>query len=745
MCLMEEEQMMNFTSSMMLGNGSGGGGSITGNGYNSLSSFAEDLGLSGGGSINGGCVGVGSGLGGFLEEERESAKDQECYGESGGSVNGGNSYGHARSCASSSSAPNFAKAVHASLMVGLTSPNVILRNETAYTVGFLMKGWVNSSYVSVGGGVSFGVGGNSSVEEEEDGTTSDEDGTTSPPEPLRYRNNSHSYPSSPSYKYQVDDFLRGLIKASNRYGSANARMGRVPNLTTPTYSNVEDDDPYHTQHRRSTMNTRNSHITEEDVGYRNHQQPHPYHTQNRRSLTTSTSSSATDDGYHTRRNTLNGGKPNQYLSLQQIHYQQQKNKDRDDNQNDEWSGIQSSMLRALASAMTQAPKSSIRIPDTPKIALDAAYSMLRHEDGIVRDGAAQVVAAALQLLDSFLGSVVVGRVVLGQKGKLATMNATGGIMGEGGLREAGHRMSLYFQGGGGNLGDSHHSITSAMTSTSTFTMNTSSTMMRESLLRGHSSNIRINSINRQGSAAAVAVAAEEPIPVRHGRAVACYRILSSPAGEFLHENPTEADDDIFHQIRHLIRMLLVDESHTVRKAACLCIGPILSFSSSSLQQEQFSSDASVSSMASSPTPFPDLALRDIRPSILKCMRTTEDPDVHLHLARGLISAAQYHNHHNYNDHQMDNKHYFVTRTGTPILEGALMLASSSPVLAVRNLFGAFLWVALGMDIGGSGGRHRRGEGLARYMELAEGENGKIMMGLVTKTLVRIDSVREGGW
>ena len=93
------------------------------------------------------------------------------------------------------------------------------------------------------------------------------------------------------------------------------------------------------------------------------------------------------------------------------------------------------MLRALSFTMTQAPKSSIRIPDTPKLALDAAYSMLRHEDGIIRDGAAQVVAAALQLLDNFLGSVVVGRVVLGQKGKLPTTNAVGGIMGEGRLRE----------------------------------------------------------------------------------------------------------------------------------------------------------------------------------------------------------------------------------------------------------------------------------------------------------------------
>jgi len=106
------------------------------------------------------------------------------------------------------------------------------------------------------------------------------------------------------------------------------------------------------------------------------------------------------------------------------------------------------MLRALFSAMTQATKSSILIPDTPKLAIDAAYSMLRHEDGIVRDGPAQVVAVALQLLDNFLWSVVVGRVVLGEEGKLAITNAAGGIMGEGRLRDAGRRMSLYCQGGG---------------------------------------------------------------------------------------------------------------------------------------------------------------------------------------------------------------------------------------------------------------------------------------------------------
>jgi len=105
-------------------------------------------------------------------------------------------------------------------------------------------------------------------------------------------------------------------------------------------------------------------------------------------------------------------------------------------------------------------------------------------------------------------------------------------MGEGSLRDAGHRMSLYFQGGGVNLGDSHLSTSSAMTSASTLTINTSMMISKgESLalaLLGQSSNVRINPINRPGAASVVAAAAtmQEPIPVRHGRAVACYRILS---------------------------------------------------------------------------------------------------------------------------------------------------------------------------------------------------------------------------
>jgi len=116
-------------------------------------------------------------------------------------------------------------------------------------------------------------------EEKENGTASEEHGITSPPEPWHYRSNSHSCPSSLSYKYQVDDFLRGLIKASNWYGSANARLGRIPSLSTPLSSNVEDDDPCRSKPRRSSMNTRSSYTADEGTGYCNREsETNSYHT-----------------------------------------------------------------------------------------------------------------------------------------------------------------------------------------------------------------------------------------------------------------------------------------------------------------------------------------------------------------------------------------------------------------------------------------------------------------------------------
>ncbi len=120
-------------------------------------------------------------------------------------------------------------------------------------------------------------------------------------------------------------------------------------------------------------------------------------------------------------------------------------------------------------------------------------------------------------------------------------------------------------------------------------------------------------------------------------------------------------------------------------------------------------------------------LKVARHAILKCMRTTEEMDVHIALARGLMVATNM------------KPHIFVSRTGTPILEGALILGFSSPH-AVQKMFHAFLWLALGI-----GERESAHAGLSEYMSLAEGDNGLIMMNLVTKNLARIKSVHDILW
>merc|ERR1712176_1095089 len=116
---------------------------------------------------------------------------------------------------------------------------------------------------------------------------------------------------------------------------------------------------------------------------------------------------------------------------------------------------------------------------------------------------------------------------------------------------------------------------------------------------------------------------EETVPMRHGKAAACYRILSSPLilpllnNHSSYNNDVGQCNDLLHEITLLVCNLLLDPSPTVRKVGCLSIGPILSH---------------ITSLPSS-SPSNDAALRDLRFSILKCMRPTEDPDVHLHLAR----------------------------------------------------------------------------------------------------------------
>ncbi|KAL7532620.1 hypothetical protein ACHAXR_004740 [Thalassiosira sp. AJA248-18] len=106
---------------------------------------------------------------------------------------------------------------------------------------------------------------------------------------------------------------------------------------------------------------------------------------------------------------------------------------------------------------------------------------------------------------------------------------------------------------------------------------------------------------------------------------------------------------------------------------------------------------------------------------------------------------------------------FLCKSGMPIMDAALMLAmsSSSARPNVQKAFQIFLWVALQMGTrgdddanegghGGGGGSVAGGSvagscagdpmcpGLEKYIALAEGENGRIMMKFVTQTLAKIE-------
>ena len=193
---------------------------------------------------------------------------------------------------------------------------------------------------------------------------------------------------------------------------------------------------------------------------------------------------------------------------------------------------------------------------------------------------------------------------------------------------------------------------------------------------------------------------QETPSMKHGRAVACFQLLCSPLSHII-----SVDEAKFREMTLLMKDLMLDEDATVRCAASLAIGPILGRSGN---------------QASS--------LRIVRHSILKCMRATEENNVHINLARGLMIATKL------------KQHLFICKAGTPILEGALMLAVSGPD-PTRRMFHGFLWLALGI---GDASMENQNNcfGLSEYMSLAEGENGKLMMRLVSKTLSKIKSVRD---
>merc|ERR1712238_556109 len=96
--------------------------------------------------------------------------------------------------------------------------------------------------------------------------------------------------------------------------------------------------------------------------------------------------------------------------------------------------------------------------------------------------------------------------------------------------------------------------------------------------------------------------------VRHGRALAYFRILTSAKGDIM-----TLHCELFNEALLLMQELMLNDEAMIREAACLAMGAVLGVS--------FDTDS---------------ILKEVRHTILKCMRTTEESEVHIALARGLM-------------------------------------------------------------------------------------------------------------
>ena len=171
-------------------------------------------------------------------------------------------------------------------------------------------------------------------------------------------------------------------------------------------------------------------------------------------------------------------------------------------------------------------------------------------------------------------------------------------------------------------------------------------------------------------------------------------------------------------LQSLVRRLLQDESQMVREASCLAVGAILGAS-----------------------PEPQECLRDLKGCILKCMRCVETSAVHQCVARGLCIAIRMNSNvfsmcwgvEGGNGSGSTAGSEGLHKSGVAILDTSLVFAMSG-TSDVKRLFHDFLWLALRVGEGE--------EGLHEYMALSQGENGKIMMTLVTKVLGRMSGISE---
>jgi len=190
----------------------------------------------------------------------------------------------------------------------------------------------------------------------------------------------------------------------------------------------------------------------------------------------------------------------------------------------------------------------------------------------------------------------------------------------------------------------------------------------------------------------------EDVSYRHGCASVCFRIFFSSVG-------CNVDAETLKTAVTFVKDLMIDEEAIVRQAACLAVGALLGQSIDNHHT----------------------ILREVRSVVLKCMRTTEDAGVHKCLARGLITALRM-------KPQNGREALFLCKVGMPILDGALMLSMTASNPDVQRMFHNFLWLVLQIGEGM--------KGVDEYISLSEGENGRIMMSLVTKTLSKIEEVDD---
>ena len=142
-----------------------------------------------------------------------------------------------------------------------------------------------------------------------------------------------------------------------------------------------------------------------------------------------------------------------------------------------------------------------------------------------------------------------------------------------------------------------------------------STVMREVVLN------MFNDENSVGSALSVGVGRDEDAIVKHGKLLACTAIITIKHGSIIMSN-----QEISDAVISLIKKRAKDRNAVVRAAAYRAVGPVIGKSPSP-------GDHKVAMTTST------IALRELRSDILKGTRATEQVEVQLALARGLISVS----------------------------------------------------------------------------------------------------------